>query len=276
MMTGTSTPAARSPAARPTGAVDVGHRHVEDDDLGQVGPRLGGQRGQRGAAAAGLLDGVAAELERAAELRANSASPRLSTTMTRQGASPPPAGRRFSPAITATSLAGSTTEKQLPRPRSLSTSTAPPWAAMMPRHAARPRPCPVSFVEKNGSKVRGPRGQPRVHPDARVAHLDEHPIARSDRRAQGRVPAPVELLDAARAHADLAGLVAERVRRVRQQVHDDLIDRRALADDDEVPGPMSSSRRAFFDSVASSNEPSSRTTAPMSTGSRRPRSRWPA
>ena len=60
--------------------------------------------------------------------------------------------RGFRGAGAARSPAGKSTVKQLPWPGALLTTIAPWWPRKMPDTAASPRPRPVNFVEKKGSR----------------------------------------------------------------------------------------------------------------------------
>ena len=70
-----------------------------------------------------------------------------------------------------------------------------------------------------------------VHAGARVLDLDEHPPSGPHRRALRLVPARVDLAHPAQTHGDSTGLVAEGVRGVGEQVHDDLAQRDPIAHD---------------------------------------------
>ncbi len=66
-------------------------------------------------------------------------------------------------------LTGKSSRKTVPRPTSLSTDRPPLWPRTMPSTAARPRPRPVNFVVKKGSKTRSRVAASMPSPSSRTS-----------------------------------------------------------------------------------------------------------
>jgi hypothetical protein len=82
------------------------------------------------------------------------------------------------------------------------------------------QPMPLFFGGEEGLEHAGTRDD--VHARPGVLDLDEDPVSRPNRLAEGVSPALVGFADAAGTHLDEAGSAGEGVRRVRQQVHEHL------------------------------------------------------
>ena len=116
-------------------------------------------------------------------------------------------------AVASASATGSLIVKSVPRPTALSTRIFPPWASIISRHAARPRPA-APLAGRVGSRL------------GRVSALED-PRQQFQRDAASRVPdrqlnGPVlRVVGRADDHLPAAG---HRLPRVGQQVHEHLLD----------------------------------------------------
>ena len=214
-------------AAQDLGAVDVGHRHVEDDR--RRGATSGVDGRQRAAPVGRLDDRVAAQLERAAQLRCAPA-PRRRRPAPRTGGSR--ARRR------ALARRGSRAAARAAAPRSSCRARARSRPA--PRRRG-PRRCPGrppgpgrgrAPWSRRTARTRG-RASPRPcrTPVSSTSISTQSPGPH--RRAERRCPSARRARVTRRARTSMTpALVAERVRGVGEQVHQHLAQRRAIAQDD--------------------------------------------